>query len=873
VKRWLAVIACLFFVHCKPSEGPKERVPSVPEVALPGTPQLPAAEGRLIRIGRFEGYGNPRTGELWMRALPMPTPVRRDGVAVSRQALTSTQPGYCELDVVADGTPGSNPAGTFEFYTQGEISGAPEEQSSFDVTTCYDRLPAGLQNGIHLTAFTNFGVGCGYQHIGNFTGRSFENVYMDIDVFNGDLALHGPYGPPFTTGTVGTPTDGRNTPVQDLGLWDFGPVDADGPGSSVNMWIYFKDGDDTDFTFTGYLLAKVYEECGALGMGDGVDDDCDGIEDNGCGIAVADADCFSDLDCRSGICTGALIVSGQGQGGGSLGDDVPGACAAVCGDNITEGPEACDDGGLVNGDGCDDNCTATACGNGVVTAGESCDDGNMVNGDGCDNNCTVTACRNSIQTAGEACDDGNLVNGDGCDNNCSATACQNGVLTAGEECDDGNDENGDGCDFNCTETGCGNGVVTGDEECDDGNTVNGDGCDNDCTPSCGDGIVHAIEGCDVGGGFRISSLTGNNCQVFDHAFLTGDDRGGIAVGATQLLYSGDSATGRFAKNALSTTGTLSSIRDALVSDLQTQQVFSLGTGATPLSSGGSVTSLLALDELTGAVTGQINLSQSFTVYSGSGLFAGHGFVAVSYGSHVFEIDTATGAVIDHVFPGYLSASGCENWAFWGVAEHINGALHLSYVQGNSIVRTRVSDGGTSTVQTFSNLSDMCSFTVSPSDQRWYFHHEYTSQFGGGGNETVGFCDATFDVGPLSGLGCSTDCTVLPGYTCSGEPSVCVATCGDGTIAGTEICDDGNTTSGDGCDGNCRPTGCGSGIVTGAETCDDGNTMSGDGCDANCTPTACGNGETVPPELCDDGNTTSGEAATKTAGPRAAAAAS
>jgi len=50
----------------------------------------------------------------------------------------------------------------------------------------------------------------------------------------------------------------------------------------------------------------------------------------------------------------------------------------------------------------------TACGDGAVTpsSGEQCDDGNLVDGDGCDSNCTPTGCGNGIVTAGETCDDG-----------------------------------------------------------------------------------------------------------------------------------------------------------------------------------------------------------------------------------------------------------------------------------------------------------------------------------------------------------------------------------------------------------------------------------------------------------------------------------
>lgn len=63
---------------------------------------------------------------------------------------------------------------------------------------------------------------------------------------------------------------------------------------------------------------------------------------------------------------------------------------------------------------------------------------------------TVTLCGNNVVDAGEQCDDNNLVNGDGCNNACQTEAlCGNGVLNAGEQCDDSNTNNGDGCDSNC----------------------------------------------------------------------------------------------------------------------------------------------------------------------------------------------------------------------------------------------------------------------------------------------------------------------------------------------------------------------------------------------------------------------------------------
>ena len=62
----------------------------------------------------------------------------------------------------------------------------------------------------------------------------------------------------------------------------------------------------------------------------------------------------------------------------------------VCGNNVLEVPELCDDGNLVDGDGCDSNCTPTGCGNGIVTLGEQCDDGNLLPDDCCSPTCTIT---------------------------------------------------------------------------------------------------------------------------------------------------------------------------------------------------------------------------------------------------------------------------------------------------------------------------------------------------------------------------------------------------------------------------------------------------------------------------------------------------
>src|SRR5690606_8488940 len=98
--------------------------------------------------------------------------------------------------------------------------------------------------------------------------------------------------------------------------------------------------------------------------------------------------------------------------------------------------------------------TAGGCGHAIIAATEECDDGNVVDGDGCSKQCNIEACGDGDvdRSAGEVCDDGNNVDGDGCAADCKSNeTCGNGITdtAAGEVCDDGNTVSGDGCSANC----------------------------------------------------------------------------------------------------------------------------------------------------------------------------------------------------------------------------------------------------------------------------------------------------------------------------------------------------------------------------------------------------------------------------------------
>jgi fibro-slime domain-containing protein len=158
-----------------------------------------------------------------------------------------------------------------------------------------------------------------------------------------------------------------------------------------------------------------------------------------------------------------------------------------------------------------------------------------------------------------------------------------------------------------------------------------------------------------------------------------------------------------------------------------------------------------------------------------------------------------------------------------------------------------------------------------------------------GDKKISGAETCDDGNTVNGDGCSSACSLEPGWVCPVMGAACrAAACGDGIVAGAESCDDGNVVAGDGCsttcqreDGwvcpspakPCRKTVCGDKIMEGSEQCDDGNLIPYDGCSPTCTiepscangtcTAVCGDGLKFPQEACDDGNTRSGDGCSAT----------
>lgn len=171
----------------------------------------------------------------------------------------------------------------------------------------------------------------------------------------------------------------------------------------------------------------------------------------------------------------------------------------TCGDGTLGGAEACDDGNSVDTDACRAGCERARCGDGVTWAGvEACDDG-LAGSATCTTTCGPTSCGDATVQSPEQCDDGNMLDTDACLPSCLRASCGDGRIHLGvETCDDANGRTTDDC-IACQAARCGDGFTRdGIEACDDGNLDATDACLPSCVSArCGDGLVHrGVEGCD-----------------------------------------------------------------------------------------------------------------------------------------------------------------------------------------------------------------------------------------------------------------------------------------------------------------------------------------------------------------------------------------
>ncbi|MDO8508470.1 MAG: LamG-like jellyroll fold domain-containing protein, partial [Nanoarchaeota archaeon] len=479
-------------------------------------------------------------------------------------------------------------------------------------------------------------------------------------------------------------------------------------------------------------------------------------------------------------------------------------------------------------------CSAVLCGNNVVESGEACDDGNTNNGDGCSSTCTVEvpACTLSnaywlttsavqgqsvsLRVEGNNCNgktlDFNVYEADDADpdenaniNPTSVTFVNNlatGTWNAEWQCDgdfggvctygdpeyyfiatirnEGTTISSEGRASGSLDTmelsaTCGNGITQGTEQCDDGNTINSDACTNSCTSAiCGDNIVrNGFEVCD--GNLRACTVNGysgtqacnNQCNAFNTCIATescGDGR----INGNEICD--DGANNGKANNCnLQCTGITASLCGNSITEAGEQ-----------CDDGNTIQTDSCLNSCVSALCGDNIVRQGVEtcdngVLNGQATYCNSqctGITSPLCGNNVLE----SGEACDD--GNTINSDACTNSC-------------INAVCGDGITRIGIEECDAGAAGN-SQCTSLCKLTMCGDGI-------IQSPNGIGVNE---ICDggsmACSENGYNGIAGCNGLCTAFA--TC-----VLTETCGDGIIQSTagESCDDSNNIDGDGCSRSCK----------------------------------------------------------------------
>ena len=600
------------------------------------------------------------------------------------------------------------------------------------------------------------------------------------------------------------------------------------------------------------VLVLILVSCG--GGGGGGDDG--GVTPDGADLPDGDAPgtCGDGALTAPEACDDGNADAGDGCTACAIDDDF--ACpvagqlcvrVVVCGNGRIEGGETCDDGDTEGADGCSATCVredgwtcpvpgtacvAAECGDGIVAGFEVCDDG--AHGAGCVD-CQLEPGYH-CPTPGAACE---------------PTTCGDMIAQGLEECDDGNPIVGDGCTPGCLrepsctdgecEPVCGDAVLQAGEGCDDGNTFSGDGCSGACAEEVGFACVEVplpdpaelrvfatvrdfIASC--GTGARLVEGAPGAAAPFGHPDFE--------------CYNG-ARTGMVATDLDAEKKPVRVANDKTFSDASFAQWY---------RSDDDLNRSLALEMTLGAIGGGAYRFDSEAFYPATG----RGFDTETCGAGACELLHADGNGagdrnfhftsevhfwFEYAGDEVLAFSGDDDvWVFingklavdiGGVHGRLDGSVDLSdaTVAANlgltvgGVYQAIVFQAERHTSRSQYRLT-LTNFSQTPST--------CTDACGDGVASSQEVCDDGAGNGGGDGSdygGCAADCTLEP-Y------------CGDAVVDSEhgEICDDGLNLGGNAssCAPGCMSLGatCGDGVVqTPGEQCDDGNTTSNDGCSSAC----------------------------------------